>query len=787
MLRWAGAALAGAWLVQQLPVLPGSTWLACGMSLAAISAWSLGGGRAAAVVMLTGWAVVRAEWVLEDRWPEALAGADVLVRGTVCAFPRSDRDAVRFTLVADADPLLSALPRRLYLSWYDTAPEIAPGQRWQVVVRLKPPRGLQNPGAFDFERWLYVRRVGATGYVRRSSLNRALPGGAVVCPVGALRATLADRISSILRGQRAAAFVPGIVVGATHGLQPADWELLRRTGTTHLMAISGLNIAMVAVPFLLLGRIAGRLWPALNVRFPAGPGLAPALLAAASYSALAGFEVSTVRALVMLLVAAAFAMRGRGMAPLNLLGAAAVAILVVDPFAVLAAGFWLSFAGVGWLLLAAAGLRRCAPIAHEPEARWSTVAGQVVTFGRVQLMLGVGLAPLTVAWFAQVSVIAPLTNLVAVPLFTFIIMPLALAGTVLLPFAAGAMLLHLAADVLGWLLTTLEQVVSWPITTWQAPPVGIIGLGLAAFAVLMLCWPRPVPLRWVGGLALLPLVTGTHEARAPAGMRVVVMDVGQGLAVLVQTAQHTLLYDAGPAFGTRDAGSSIVLPVLRELGVRDLDVFVVSHADADHAGGAAAVLQEFPDTLLVATAPGGLSARSYARCIAGLGWSWDGFQFRIVAPKAREHARLSDNDSSCVLLIRGPATGILLPGDIGEQRERELVHRGVIPAVDLVVAPHHGSRTSSGLRLVSATRPRLVVMSAGYRNRWNFPAAEVSERWRRAGACILAIANTGALIIEFSGSVGPHVHRRQRIDGAHLWTLPSLDSDNCRTTNMSGQ
>jgi competence protein ComEC len=548
------------------------------------------------------------------------------------------------------------------------------------------------------------------------------------------------------------------------------------------MAISGLNIAMVAVPFLLLGRIGGRLWPALNIRFPAGPGLVPALLAAASYSALAGFEVSTIRALVMLLVAAAFAMRGRGMAPVDLLGAAAVAILVVDPFAVLAAGFWLSFAGVSLLLLAAAGLRHSAPIAHEPVAKWSTVAGHVITFGRVQLMLGVGLAPLTVAWFAQVSVIAPLTNLVAVPLFTFIIMPLALAGTVLLPFKGGAVLLHLAADVLGCLLTLLEQVASWPITTWRAPPVGTVGLGFAALAALIFCWPRPLPLRWVGSLLLLPLLTGTREARAPAEMRVMVMDVGQGLAVLVQTAQHALLYDAGPAFGTRDAGNSIVLPVLHELGVRDLDVVVVSHADADHAGGAAAVLQEFPGARLVANAPGGLSARSFARCIAGLGWSWDGFEFRIVAPQEREHARLSDNDSSCVVLIRGPATGVLLPGDIGESRESELVSRGVIPPVDLVLAPHHGSRSSSGSTLVSATRPRLVVMSAGYRNRWNFPAAEVSERWMRAGACILTTANTGALLIEFRRGAGPHIRHRQRIDGAHLWTLPPLDSDNCRTT-----
>lgn len=770
--------LAAAWLVQQWPLVPSLDWLGLAAPLAALGTWWFAGGRAAAVVLLAGWTLLRAQWVLEDRWPESLAGTDVLVRGTICEFPKRDADALRILLVTEAAP---PLPQRLHLGWYDAPSAVRPGERWQFRVRLKPPRGLSNPGGFDFEQWLYRRGIGATGYVRPSSVNRRLPGDPSVCPTAGFRAHLAGRIAAILEGRHAAPYIVGIAVGATHGLQPADWELLRRTGTTHLMAISGLNIAMVAVPFLWLGRIAVRLWPALGILVPSGAGLVPSLVAAAGYSALAGFEVSTVRACIMLLLAALIVHRGRRISGPDLLGAAAVMILVLDPFAVLTASFWLSFAGVAWLILAAAGWRVTPRDAAEATTlkRWRVALAYAATFGRVQLLLGLGLAPFTLAWFAQVSVIAPLTNLVAVPVFSLLVMPLTLAGAALLPLGGGDLLLPLAADVLAVLLAGLERAAQWPAALWQPPPVTAVGVAFAAASVVMLCWPRPLALRWVAGLGLLPIVFGARNAPPDGVMRVVALDVGQGLSVLVQTPHHALLYDAGPAFRSREAGSSVVIPALRALGVRRLDALVVSHDDADHKGGAQAVLQAFPAAMLIATAAHGLQAGSFQRCDTGRRWSWDGAQFRLIGPDATRVRPASDNDASCILEVRHAGGSVLLPGDIGQRRERDLAAHGLVRHVNVVLAPHHGSRSSSGEAFVAATGAQLAVMSAGYRNRWGFPAAEVMQRWAGQGACVLSTADTGALTLEFAARQLFTISRRQRLDGARLWTLPPIGSTEC--------
>ncbi len=775
----AAATLAAAWLVQQLPAVPLPAWLGLAVPPAALATWWLAGGRAAIVMLVAGWALLRAQWVLEQRWPEPLAGTDVVVRGTICEFPRRDVEALRFVLVTEADP---PLPGRLHLGWYDAPPAVQPGERWQFQVRLKPPRGLSNPGGFDFERWLYRRGIGATGYVRPSSLNARLADDPAICPTARVRARLAERISNSLQGRRAAPYVVGIAVGATQGLQPADWDLLRRTGTTHLMAISGLNIAMVAVPFLLLGRVAVRLWPALGIRNPSGVGLVPGLGAAAAYSALAGFELSTLRACIMLLLAALLVHRGRRIAASDLLGAAAVLLLLLDPLAVLTASFWLSFAGVAWLILAAAGLRVAQTDTPEtrPAQRWLGPVAHAWSFSRVQLMLGIGLAPLTLAWFAQMSVIAPLTNLLAVPVFSVLVMPLTLAGTALMLFGGGSTLLALAADVLEVLLAGLAYSAQWPVALWQPPPVSPAGLAFFAASTVLLGWPRPLPLRWVAIPGLLPVLFGTRDAPPDGQMRVVAFDVGQGLAVLVQTSHHALLYDAGPAFRGRDAGTSVVIPALRALGVRRLDAVLVSHDDADHKGGAAAVLQAFPGATLMATARHGLQATRFQRCETGYGWSWDGAQFRLIGPDATSRRPTSDNDASCVLEVRHAGGSLLLPGDIGQRREQELVDHGLVARADVVLAPHHGSRSSSGAAFVAATDARLAVMSAGYRNRWGFPAAEVVERWSRQGACVLSTADTGALSLRFSAAGGLTVQHRQRIDGAKLWTLPANGPTACR-------
>jgi competence protein ComEC len=392
----------------------------------------------------------------------------------------------------------------------------------------------------------------------------------------------------------------------------------------------------------------------------------------------------------------------------------------------------------------------------------------------VQIILGLGLAPLTIAWFTQISVIAPLTNLLAIPVFSIVVMPLTLLGaiTVIADAGAGSFLLHLAAEVLAALITGLERAAAWPWAIWKPPPVNATGLMLAGLAVLILCWRRPVPARWAALLGLLPVLAGTGHPPSPGTARVVVMDVGQGLAVLVQTAGHALLYDAGPSFRSRDAGSSVALPVMRHFGIRRLDALLISHGDADHRGGGASVLREFPRAQLIATDRSVLEAEHFQPCRTGLAWSWDGVHFEILAPAGQGRGLSSENDASCVLLIRAGGHAVLLPGDIERRREQALVGEHALTPVDLLLAPHHGSRTSSSVSFVAATRPRFLVVSAGYRNRWGFPAGEVVQRWREARSCVMTTAEQGALVFEFSGKTAWPLRRRQRVDGARIWTLP---------------
>lgn len=772
-------AVATAWLLQSLDTQWLLAWPVLAWCGGALLAWHCLGGRAALLVLLAGWTLCRAAWLIEDRLPVELAGRDLLVSGVVCDFPRSDSEALRLVLETGTEARGAGLPARLHLNWYAPAPELRPGERWQLLVRLKPPHGLANPGGFDFEQWLFQRGIGATGYVRASRLNRALDAQVADCPVGSLRGVLAGRIEAALAGRPGSAHVLGLTVGVTTGLSAADWELMRRTGTTHLLAISGFNIALVAAPFVLLVPWAARAWPRLAGRPGAGPALA--LAVAALYSALAGFGVSVLRALLMLGVMTVLVWRRRPVDGFDTLAAAALLVLAIDPPAVLAAGFWLSFAGVAWLLVAAT--RMSWPVAASRPGLARRAMTAVAGLLRLQLLLGVGLAPLTLAYFQQLSLVAPLANLLAVPAFSFAIMPLALGGAaLLLPLPTlGMALLRLAAAAVAAFMELLARLADGFVGdgAWQPPPTGAIGLALCVVAAAMLAWWRPLPLRSLAAVLLLPVIVGGEGSSdlQQGQLRVTVMDVGQGLAVLLQTANHALVYDAGPAYRMRDAGESVVVPVLRAAGIRRLDALLVSHDDLDHAGGAAAVLRAHPEAVLIGGSTLRLQPARSRPCVAGEEWWWDGVRFRILNPPPG--ARLSDNDGSCVLRIDSDGGSALLPGDVQRRQEEVLVARGLLAPVELLLAPHHGSRSSSGPALVAATRPRAVVFSAGYMNRWGFPAAVVRDRWERGGACTFSTAAAGALVFEFDHR-GLRLAYAARRDGAHLWTMPMPRASPCR-------
>lgn len=743
---------------------------------AVLACWVLFGPGCAIALGTVAWSVLNVGWVAADRLHPGLSGHDITIVGTICEFPRAAGNVHRFILQVARDPSGAHLPARVSLSWYDPPAGTRPaaGQRWLLKVRLKPPRGTRNPGAFDFERWVFARGIGATGYVRRSSLNRQLARGVVSCPLIAVRRHLASGVESVSEPDWPLRYLLALSVGAQHRLTADDWGLLRRTGTVHLMAISGLHIGLVAGLMLFVGRMLGRL--ALRAGLTCAPlhvGRVSALVGATGYAALAGFTVPTTRALVMVAVWALVATARRSVNPWQVLGAAGIAVLWWEPFAPYNPGFWLSFGAVSVLLLA--GMAVVTPTTGAAPLAVRGRAGQLM---RAQFALSLGLAPLMMWLFGEISLVAPLANLVVIPVFTGLIVPLTLLGTLCQAVSPwlGKPLLAAAAWLMQAVLDGLTMLDGWPASVWQPALPGSLWMIAIALGMLVLIWPRPLLGRGFALLPLLAVLAGVAD-RQPPPLRLVVMDVGQGLAVLVQTPHTALLYDAGPRYRTGDAGQAVVIPVLRYFGVERLDTIVVSHGDADHAGGVRSVRAVFPNARLLATAAVLPGIRRRQTCRAGLRWRADGVRFEVLHPQASSPGRLvDDNDHSCVLSIRLGETSILLPGDIEQVAEAMLLRHGLPGPFSIVVAPHHGSATSSSAAFVAATRPEIVIFSTGFGNRWHFPAQAVAVRWHAHAACLLNTAVTGALVFEFDTAGRLVRQTAARVVGRRLWTAGSASA-----------
>jgi competence protein ComEC len=735
------------------------------------------------VVLVGARVVVGIDGALADRLPPAGTGTDLRLTGSICEFPRRQDGSLRFVLETRLPGAATGVPRRILVTWYDTAPEIWPGEVWQLQLRVRPPRGSANPGAFDYERWLFSERIGATGWVRESAENHRLPAERPACRASQVRAALARRMAAPLTGREAAPYVLGLSVGAYQALAAEEWEMLRRTGTVHLVSISGFHIALVAGPFAFMGLLLGRSLLALG--FSCRPRLWAgwtAVFAAACYGLLAGFSVPLLRSVVMLLTAATVLSLRRAVGSPTIFAAVLLAVLLVEPFAPLVPGFWLSFAGVAILVLVAADnpFVAAAVPGSTPSLRRRVLA-RLVHAGRlllrVQVAMTVCLAPLTLMFFGQLPLAGAIANLAAVPAFSLVLVPLTLmaaACAAISPDAATPLLI-LTADCFDVWRGFLGWCASLPHAVWYLPAPGLSALLIAGGGVVWFLWPRPWPGRALGPMLLLGLLSGSTPAVPVDGLRIMVLDVGQGLAVLVQTASHVLLYDAGPLFRNGDAGQRVVVPVLQSLGIRQLDRMVISHADADHRGGALSVLERYPQVHIAGAAPEGGSSEP---CSAGQAWDWDGVHFEILHP-VPDRVPMSDNNASCVLLIDAAGLRILLPGDIEGEAERALVARGLKGPVDLLLAPHHGSRTSSSPVFVAATAARRVVFSAGHANRWHFPVADVVSRWRTAGACLFSTAEEGALQFELSSGRQLTLARRQRAEAPGVWLARPSAAEPC--------
>ena len=718
-----------------------------------------------------------------------LEGRDLLLTGVIGAMPQLSAMGSRFRFevesATDAGRTV-AVPPLVELGWWSaearettgsgSVPDLRAGDRWQFRARLKAPHGSRNPYGFDYELWAWEQGVQALGSVRLSRDSPAplrLEDGPFGHPVERLRQSVRDAVMARLAGagtagdpadltrrRSAAGVVAALITGDQRAISQSDWNVFRATGVAHLMSINGLHVTMFAWLAAAVVSWAWRRSTQLCLRCPAqDAAVVGGVLLAALYASFSGGGLPSQRTVLMLAIVAALRLSGRRWPwPQVWLLACATAV-AFDPWALLQAGFWLSFVAVGVLFASDP-----APVASPGGTGWRVLPGRFAALLREQIVVTLALAPLTLLLFGQLSLVGLPANLLAVPWTTLVVTPLALLGVFLHPFW----------DIAAWAVSALE----WPLRALAALPHAALALPAAPIWVAAgavaggawLCMPLPPGLRLLGLAPVLPALMWFPPTPATGSFELTALDVGQGSAVLVRTARHALLYDTGPGYGSdTDAGQRLVVPLLQSLGLR-LDTVVLSHRDDDHAGGARAVLAQQPQaTLLSSIEPGHplQALRPATRCVAGQHWRWDGVDFSVVWPQPADYRPgTASNALSCVLRIEAGGRAALLTGDIGSAEESRLVSSGADIAADWLLVPHHGSGGSSGAGFLAAVSPSLVFAQAGYRNRFGHPAPAALLRYAGQGIPWLDSVHCGAAVWN---SRQPATNVCERVREPHYW------------------
>ena len=714
------------------------------------------------------WAALFAEHALDPALAPALEGKTVLVEGRVLERPRPVTPRqLRFTFYIerlDAGQGWTDFHGKARLSLYNADFKVANGERWQLAVRLKRPHGFSNPGGFDFEQWLFQQGIRATGYVRLDRTRNRLLSVTRVSVIDRFR----SRLMSVYEGMSAAspslAIIRALTIGDRSALSASQWEVLRATGTSHLVAISGLHVSLVAGLVFWLTRIVWVRCGYTVERYPASKVAAvAAVLAALVYALLAGFGIPVRRALIMVSVLMLSIVSDQGASFSRAIALAVVTILLLDPLAVLSPGWWLSF----WAVTVIA---YCSNGRHGRRIF-------VQKWVYMHIVLAISMLPLLLAFFQQASVIAPLANTLAVPCVAMIIVPVALTGTLLFSISetVGVWLLQIAASLMDLVWPWLNGLAGLEHALWQQHQPVAWTL-VPAFIGLAICFmPRGIPGRWLALLLILPLIMVEPQRPGWGEARVTLLDVGQGLAAVVQTQQHVLVYDAGPRFSdTFDTGAAVVVPFLRHSGVRTLDMLVVSHGDNDHIGGVASLLADYPADELLTSVTEKMSSTHAAHCWANRSWVWEGVSFTLLHPE--KDSRLRGNNASCVLRIESAGGhSVLLTGDIEAQAEQALLrHSRPQLAAAVLVAPHHGSDTSSTPAFIGAVQPDAVLFPSGYRNRYGFPKPPVVERYADLHAEMYETGLSGALAVTLSSDDEEPAIRRFREQRQRYWQAVNI-------------
>ena len=766
----------GIWLLQQQSTLPDFVWA----SLPAIVApalllprrvlWQRLIRNLLLAALAGGLGFFYAAWIaqqrLADSLPAAWQGKDIAVIGVVAELPRQHVTGLSFAF--DVEKVLTPdahVPPHVLLSTYDNEGDeplpLHAGERWHLTLRLKQPHGSSNPHGFDFEVWMLENKLRASGYVHADDENKRLdsmvnnPGYIIE----SMRESVRTHFQKVLGDAPYTGVLAALSIGDQSSIPAAQWQVFTRTGVNHLMSISGLHITMLAGLAFSLVYSAWKRSVRLTLRLPARKAAAVVgLLVALAYTLLSGFSVPAQRTVYMLGTVAVALFLSRSIAASQILAAALLVVLLLDPWSVLSPGFWLSFGAVALILYVSAN--------RIGRPHW------LVEYGRVQWAMMIGLIPPLLAMFQQISLVSPVANAFAIPLVEFVVVPITLLGAVL-PFD---WILHLAHFSMWLCMVALEWLNQLPDAVWtqHAPPTWSIVLGMVG--VLWCLLPRGFPARWLGLMMALPMFLILPTPPPEGALHMVVFDVGQGMSIVAQTHNHALLDDTGPGYsGDADSGNRILVPSLRAQGIAQLDELILSHDDTDHTGGALSVMQAMPINLLSSSLPDDspilLQSHNHQRCIDGQNWDWDGVHFEVLHPSRASYSeeKVSKNNRGCTLRISIGKNSVLLAADIEKKSEESLLelHPDKLPAT-LLVVPHHGSKTSSTQPFVNAVHPRYAVFTAGYRSKFGHPKAEVVERYRLAGSELLYSDEDGAIVVDMDAdNFSVELYRKTH---ARYWT-----------------
>jgi competence protein ComEC len=697
------------------------------------------------------WTLLLAGGWLAGAWPCARDREPVTVTGRIAA-PALEREGrTDFDLDVIAAESAANAPRRIRVAWYESTGFPRPGEVWRLQLRLRCRHGFVNPCAPERDLALLRERIDATAYVAGKSAPVRLTPPAER-PVEALRGRIAGGIAQAVAEGPSAAVLQGLAVGVRGAIPDQLWEAFAITGIAHLIAISGLHVTGCAVAVLALLRLCRRAPLAALARVGTGAESAVVVAVTAGYALLSGGSVPALRTLAMVAVFALLRVLRRTWPLHQSLALAGLVLVACDPLALTSAGFWLSF--VATAALCAATVR---------QAGWRS---RLVGFAKAQLAVTTLLTPVLAATFGRISLVAPLVNAVAIPVFSLVLLPVILAGTALsaaTPGAASA-LWRLLAEILDRTWPLLEAVAAWPVASFSPaaqPGAVVAATGLALFAAQVL---PMTGLRCAAAGMAGALLIGAASHPPAGGYVLTAMDTGQGLATVIETSHHVLVFDTGPRWQSGNAAARVaLLPYLRGRGIRRIDVLVVSHDDADHAGGADALRRALPVAFTMTAEHSRL--RADATCRRGDSWRWDGVEFRVVHPPSGFEG--SDNDRSCAIVVAGRGGSALLLADPEAAGEAEILPHA--EAVDVVLVPHHGSRSSSSPALVAAASARVAIVSAGFGNRWDMPDAGVVARWRQQGTSVLVTADEGAIRAEFPLQPGHVAVTTERRENRRWW------------------